>query len=184
MRKFLIVLSLLIVSCSALLADERIQTVSFRAIVPDDYGVSFPHEALRLDRLTFQLPNGVLISEDMDLDAFVLNVGTNSLALDMLYYGNLEDDYTVVIDADSEGWLIGPDEENTVPVSLSFDPYVGEYGIRSELNTDGSITITVPATGARHANKVGTLILTWEYPLNLIPGDYNMELNLSLRNGI
>ena len=40
----------------------------------------------------------------------------------------------------------------------------------------------IPASGARLAEKAGSLILTWEYPLELIPGGYTMELNLNLRS--
>ena len=182
MKKLLILISLLVFSFPALFAEDSTHTVSFRAVVPDDYGVSFPREAIRLDRLVFQLPAGNLISYETSFDEVVIGVGENTLALDILYYGNLEEDYSVVISADSEGWMIGQDGENSVPVTLSFDEYLGPDGIKSEVNIDGSVTITVPAIGARLADKVGTLILTWENPLNLIPGEYAMELDLSLRS--
>ena len=183
MKKLVLIIYVLISFCSSFIfAEDSVHTVSFRAVVPDDYGVAFPGDAVRLDRLMFQLPNGDLISYETGLDEFVLEVGEDTISLDIIYYGNLEEDYQVVIDADSVGWLIGQDGDNRVPVSISFDDYMGIDGIESEINIDGSITITVPAVGARHAHKVGSLILTWEYPLSLIPGNYTMELDLSIRS--
>ena len=182
MKKLVFSFILLIAISCILFAEDTIQTVSFKAVVPEDYGVVFPQDALRVDKLVFQLPNGDLVSYKSDLDVFFISVGERSIVLDILFYGNLENDYEVTIDAGSHGMMIGPEEENRVPVSLSFEEYAGSDGIESTLNIDGSVSITVPAMGARHAEKVGSLVLSWEYPLELMPGEYTMELDLSLRN--
>lgn len=184
MKKIFIVVIIIFFISYCVFANETIQTVSFRAVVPSDYGVTFPQDALRLDRLFFQLPNGDLVSYKTNLDEFIVAVGENSMTLDILYYGNIAEDYTVIIDAASYGMMIGSDGENRVPVSLSFEEYWGSDGIESSVNIDGSVSIIVPATGTRLAEKVGSLILEWEYPLELVPGNYTMELDLTLRNEV
>lgn len=183
MKKLILIILIILVSFSSLIyaEEENGETVSFKAIVPSDYGVSFPEDAVRLDRLFFQLPNGDLVGES-NIDEFVIEVGESSLPLDIVYYGNLENDYRVIIDGSSEGWFVGDNGDIVVPVSIEFEDYLGDKGISAVKNEDGSILLNIPASGARLAEKAGSLILTWEYPLELIPGGYTMELNLHLRS--
>ena len=181
MRRILSFIFMMLAIIFSISAVDDFSHVVFRAVVPEDYGVVFPKEAIKLDKLVFELPNGDLVAE-VGIDSFVLEVGALSLPINILYYGNSEKDYTVTISADSDGWIEGDKGDVYVPVDLSFENYYGASGITAEENIDGSLTLNVPATGARHGDKVGTLILSWEYPINLIPGEYEMNLNLSLRS--
>lgn len=180
MKKFYLLLLILFISIFTLSAEERYETVSFRANVPEDYGVAFPDEALRLDKIVFELPNGSLVTtqglEDLDLE-----VGEDSITLTLLFYGNTEEDYNIVLDVNSNGWIIS-NEGGAIPVAISFSDFYGVDGIIAEENIDGSISLSVPAVGARQGDKVGELLLSWEAPLDMLPGSYLLELDISIRS--
>ena len=182
MKRISLIILLIVASLFQLSAEERYETISFRARVPEDYGVSFPDNAARLDKFVFELESGRLVTAE-GLEEIELEVGGTSIPIDVLFYGNTEEDYSVEINVDSTGWIIS-NEGQAIPVTLSFSDYLGEDGIEAKVNVDGSVTLLIPSVGVRNGDKVTELLISWESPLSLRPGYYILELGLTLRSDI
>lgn len=178
--KSIICTALLLLFC-AWSAFAITETIHFSAVIPEDHGIIFPDNVLRLDHLFFSMDN-VLIDEEETTD-----VGmdlSNSFIVDIIYYGNLSSDYEVTLSANaSSGWLSGDNPLEYIPINISFREFLGENGIKSTVvDSDDSLDISVPASGPIRGQKVGEMIVSWESGLVLQPGMYDMELNLSLRS--
>lgn len=181
MKKLILILFCTVLSFSVVYAVENTQAVSFRAVVPEDYGVVFPEEAFRVDKLVFETNNGDLMP-GIGLENIVLEEGQTMIPIDILFYGNTENPYRVEIAASTDGWLLSKDGTESIPVSLAFSDYLGSDGIVSSVNDDGTLTLTVPAVGARHGDKAGELAIYWESLPNIRPGEYDMNIDFALRS--
>ena len=158
----------------------------FRAEIPEDYGVIFPQDALLLDSLCFEIvgtdSDGDLIRSDGNVNAQIEH-GMDIFSLDLLYYGNKAEDYSVILESSNfSEWNDG--NSNPVPVEISFEGFVGEKGIVSTVQSADSseLYIFVPATGPRRGEKVGTINVKWEGPMDLEPGNYVLVVDLQLRS--
>lgn len=156
------------------------ETIQFSASVPEDHGVVFPEDALRMDHILFSI-DGVLVEKDGNAD--VIFDGIHSyVAVDIIFYGNLSTDYEVTLAADSDsGWISKEDPDDYIPINVYFNEFYGEDGIHSEVNDSyDAVDISVPVSGPRRGQKVAEMIISWESGLELQPGYYDMDLNLSL----
>ena len=181
MRKFISVIVCVVFSFSVVYAVENTQAVSFRAVVPEDYGVVVPKDAFKVDKLVFETSNGDLMP-GIGLENIILEEGQTMIPIDILFYGNTENPYRVEIAASTDGWLLSKDGTESIPVSLAFSDYLGSDGIVSSVNDDGTLTLTVPAIGARHGDKAGELAIYWESLPNIMPGEYDMNIDFALRS--
>ena len=180
-KRLFLILTLFMIFSGLMYAEDDFRTVTFSTTIPDDYGVVFPSDALRLDRFFFEMPDGDLVAIE-GISSPIIASDTSSLLLDILYYGNLPKDYNVVLEANTTGWVYSVDGTTTIPVSISIPDYIGEKGISAEEDQNGNSLISVPAVGARRGDKVGTLVIRWEYPQELLPGYYSMDIDLNLRS--
>ena len=156
------------------------ETLQFNATIPEDHGIVYPSNALRMDHLLFRI-NDVLVEKD-GIAEVTFDWIHNFITVDIVYYGNLSTDYDVILVADSNsGWISKDDPADYIPISVYFNEYQGENGIKSSIgDSPESIDIYVPASGPRRGQKVAEMIVYWEPGLALQPGYYDMDLNLSL----
>ena len=180
MRRVLSIISFLLIPVLSLSALHT-ETVYFRAEIPEDHGVVFPENAMRLDKLVFELENGDLVTGEA-ISGMVLSSEDPVLEIDLLYYGNSAEPYSVSLSTQSAGWVSDDNTTFSIPVAVSFKEFFGNDGIYSNSTEDGRVDIHVPAAGARRGEKVAAMFISWETPLDTVPGDYSMELNLGLES--
>lgn len=183
MRKSIFLLFILI--CSLAFADDT-KSLRFSAIVPEDFGIVYPEDALRLENLVFELvlerDEGNLISKN-GIPEVEINGLENQFQVNLLYYGNSANEYNVTIAVDSNsGWVSRNNQGLMIPINVDFPEWVGNYGISAVSREYGSLDITVPPSGPKHAEKVGEMIISWESLSDWRPGDYDFVLTLSLRS--
>ena len=178
MKRLLIFLIAGLVSMGVLSANTEV--IHFATVIPEDFGVVYPDNALRMDHLLFRIGD-VLVDEEGIAEA-VFDWIHNFIVVDVIYYGNLSEDYEVTLTSDSNsGWISKNDSSDYIPINVYFNEFRGEDGIRSITgDSPESVDITVPAYGPRRGQKVAEMVIAWEPGLSLEPGYYDMDLNLSL----
>ena len=88
MKRIVLVLMCVVFSFSVVYAVENTQAVSFRAVVPEDYGVVVPKDAFKVDKLVFETSNGDLMP-GIGLENIILEEGQTMIPIDILFYGLL-----------------------------------------------------------------------------------------------
>ena len=157
----------------------------FTAEVPEDWGILYPEDALRLDSLFFEIrgteEDGSLVGKDGSIKTVFLG-GHDSVTLDILYYGKKSETYRFEITAlESDDWQSGGEP---IDVDVSFLPYVGNDGIISTTPySDGSsLIVEIPATGPRRGEKCGSVVVAWTSDMDIAPGAYDMSVDLVMRS--
>lgn len=186
MRKTICILMILLMA-SFLPADERTDaSIYFTAEIPEDWGINYPEDALRLDDIFFEIKgtdkDGSLVGKDGDVEVVFFG-GHDSIELDLLYYGNKSETYTFEITSPESGnWR--DSEVSALDVDVSFAPYAGNNGIesRNPLSDASSLIVEVPPTGPRRGEKCGTLIVSWKSDMDLAPGSYDLRVDLVMRS--
>lgn len=164
----------------AAITGSMTESIQFNATIPEDHGIIFPDDALRMDHLFFRIGD-VLVDKEGNVDV-VFDWIHNYLVVDVIYYGNLSTDYEVTLAADSNsGWISKEDPFDYVPIDVYFNEYHGDDGIESSVeDSHTSVDVSVPVAGPRRGQKVAEMIIAWDSGLELKPGYYDMDLNLSL----
>lgn len=183
MKRFLIIVLMLLPL--SLAAEERSSaSLYFSTVVPEDWGVPYPENALRLDDLVFEVvgteADGDLIERNGLYD-LPFEEGENSLTLDLLYYGNKAEIYRFELVApENIGWL---GDSSSFDVDIEFVEWVGNDGIvsRCPYEDRSSLVVEIPPTGSRYGDKVGSIIISWS-ERDIKPGEYELRVDLSIRS--
>lgn len=185
MKKILSVLILFLVFLS-LSAVGNDQTLILETVVPENYGINVPDHALHLDQFVFEFEGDRGISELLTESRFSIGnfESTRMQTFTLLFYGNLSTDYTVQISVDTEDGFVrqSGNNEASIPVSVFFEE-ADEKPEDITVVCDEEYAkayVTIPPTGPRRGVEVVTLTLLWEEVRDLLPGEYEMAVDIEL----
>ena len=183
MRKLISLMFLIVLVAGLCAADISTQELILETIVPENYGIHIPDDALKLDQFLFEFDAGDGISElltdsrfsvgsfeDLDMQSFTL-----------IYYGNQSGSYSVPVRVDSTGFENGQ-ASSTIPVNISFsEPEEKPEDITIVDDEEyGSCSIFIPPSGPRRGVEVVNLNIGWDSQRDILPGRYEMTLNIEL----
>ena len=182
---FLLLLSISIAALNS--ADMTKQELILETVVPENYGIHVPDEALSLDQFLFEFSTDNGTSELLTDSRF--SIGSfedmNMQSFTLIYYGNLSSEYNVVIRADSLNGFINQDSDGySIPVSVSYsEPEDKPEDIRITDDEEyGVCSVIIPPAGPRRGVDVVNLEISWDEQRDLRPGTYEMALNIELLN--
>ena len=166
--------------------DTRALTVS--TVVPVDYGVVFPADGLRLDRLYLALEaaggdRNYLTTDDTTIHTGLITDHPDGMVFHFLFYGNLATTYQVMITADAGSGLVlqSGDETFNIPVDVLFqEPEEEHENVLLEILDDATAVLQVDTSGAVSALDVLELKVKWDDSPEFIAGDYIADLSLEL----
>lgn len=182
-KKIMIILILLLLATS--LFAQLSETFIFTAQVPDDYGIYIPKDAVKIDRIVFELSdkgkNEIVTNRNITTD--FIEVGGNSISLKLLYYGNLSEEYKVKLITDvGNGWILS-DNQGQVFIPMKVDFNISEdpnSDIEMDKISENGIILTVPPSGPKRGEEIASIDLLWDGSLDLRSGRYTALLNLAL----
>ena len=186
MLKRIIVIVLLLISVFPLaFSDYESESLILETVVPENYGIHTPDDAVELGQFLFQFETEPGTSELLTDSRIVIdNIEQKYFEeLTLLYYGNLSEEYNVEISIDTGSGFISSNHDNgVIPVSVSFseadDKGEGITIIKDEEYSKANII--VPPTGPRRGEETLTITLSWQDVRDVIPGRYEMELYIGL----
>ena len=186
MRKLISLMFLIVFVAGLCAADISTQELILEAMVPENYGIHVPDDALKLDQFLFEFSTEVGTSELLTDSHF--SVGSfedvNMQTFTLIYYGNLSNEYNVEIRAGSSKGFVNQDLDNVVsiPVQIKYsEPEDKPADI--EITDDeeyGVCSIVIPPAGPRRGVDVVNLDILWDSQRDLYPGSYEMTLNIEL----
>ena len=184
-RKTITILTILLIPLFLFATERTDASLYFTAEVPEDWGVSYPDEALRLDDIFFEIKgteaDGSLVGREGNIRTVFLG-GHDSVTLDLLYYGNKSDTYKFEVSVLESGDWQSDDEQ--IDVNVSFLPYVGNDGIisTSPYSDRSSLVVEIPPTGPRRGEKCGSIVVEWTSDMDIAPGAYDLRVDLVMRS--
>lgn len=186
MKKVFYIFVLFILTVSLHSIDINSQELILETVVPENYGIHVPDEAISLDQFLFEFSTEVGTSELLTDSHF--SVGSfedvNMQTFTLIYYGNLSNEYNVEIRAGSSKGFVNQDLDNVVsiPVQIKYsEPEDKPADI--EITDDeeyGVCSIVIPPAGPRRGVDVVNLDISWDSQRDLYPGSYEMTLNIEL----
>lgn len=182
-RKILFLILIFIVSLIS--AEDMEKPLVIRTRIPEDYAVSYPSGAMRMDHLVFelQLETGTetLVENNGMFSLSFLESGVSALELSLLYYGNQSEEYSALIHVDAgDGW-VGKMGNKYIPMSVIFkDPEYPVDGINVKEVGEGIIEMTVLPQGPRNGVEFASLLFEWSVDDNAWAGEYEAIVNISL----
>lgn len=188
MRKTCITVAILLLILVNAFALEDSRSLSVSTVVPVDYGVVFPADGLRLDRLYLALEVGegdrnYLTTDDTTINTGLITDHPDGMVFQFLFYGNLATTYQVMVSADAGSGLVlqNGDETFTIPVDVAFQaPEEENPDVVLEILDDTTAMLQVDTLGAVSAMDVLELRVRWEDSPEFIAGDYIADLSLEL----
>ena len=150
------------------------------AMIPEDFGIDFPPDALHIDRLYFSYTreeDSLMYKNTIDLG--VMELGRNEFRISLLYYGNQIIDKSFELSVDAGLGLVN-EEGNILPVICRIEDASISDDISVVNTLDGEAQINIPATGARRGENVADIVLEWPDNPDLKPGLYEAYINLSM----
>ena len=188
MRKTCITVAILLLILVNAFALEDSRSLSVSTVVPVDYGVVFPADGLRLDRLYLALETAggdrnYLTTDDTTIHTGLISDHPDGMVFQFLFYGNLATTYQVMITADAGSGLVlqSGDETFNIPVDVSFqEPEEEHENVLLEILDDATVMLQVDTQGAVSALDVLELNVKWENSPDFIAGDYIADLSLEL----
>lgn len=188
MRRLIISTFLTLVVLVGVFAAEDTRTLTVSTIVPVDYGVVFPADGLRLDRLYLALEaaggdRNYLTTDDTTIHTGLITDHPDGMVFHFLFYGNLATTYQVMITADAGSGLVlqSGDDTFTIPVDVSFqEPEEENDNVVLEILDGNTAMLQVDTVGAVSALDVLELRVKWEDSPEIIAGDYMADLSLEL----
>ena len=183
-RKCLIIL-ILVFLVSLLYADDMEKPMVIRTRIPEDYAVSYPSGAMRMDHLVFelQLETGTeaLVENNGVFSLSFLESGISALELSLLYYGNQSEEYSALIKVDAgDGW-VGRMGNQTIPMNVVFrDPEYSVDGITVKEVGHGILEMNVLPQGPRNGVEFASLLFEWSVGSDAWAGEYEAVVNISL----
>ena len=188
MRKTCITVAILLLILVNAFALEDSRSLSVSTVVPVDYGVVFPADGLRLDRLYLALETAggdrnYLTTDDTTIHTGLISDHPDGMVFQFLFYGNLATTYQVMITADAGSGLVlqSGDETFNIPVDVLFqEPEEEHENVLLEILDDAMVMLQVDTQGAVSALDVLELNVKWENSPDFIAGDYIADLSLEL----
>lgn len=188
MRRLIISTILTLVVLVGVFAAEDTRALTVSTVVPVDYGVVFPADGLRLDRLYLALEaaggdRNYLTTEDTTIHTGLITDHPDGMVFQFLFYGNLATTYQVMITADAGSGLVlqSGDDTFTIPVDVSFqEPEEENDNVVLEILDGNTAMLQVDTVGAVSALDVLELRVKWEDSPEIIAGDYMADLSLEL----
>lgn len=188
MRKTCITVAILLLILVNAFALEDSRSLSVSTVVPVDYGVVFPADGLRLDRLYLALETAggdrnYLTTDDTTIHTGLITDHPDGMVFQFLFYGNLATTYQVMITADAGSGLVlqSGDETFNIPVDVSFqEPEEEHENVLLEILDDATAVLQVDTSGAVSALDVLELKVKWDDSPEFIAGDYIADLSLEL----
>ena len=188
MRKACITITIILLIISDVFAAEESKSLAVSTIVPVDYGVAFPSDGLRLDRLYLALETAggdrnYLTTDDTTIHTGLISDHPDGMVFQFLFYGNLATTYQVMITADAGSGLVlqSGDETFNIPVDVSFqEPEEEIENVLLEILDDSTAVLQVDTSGAVSALDVLELKVKWDDSPEFIAGDYIADLSLEL----
>lgn len=183
MKKIVFVVCIFLIP--VLLFAETEKPMVIRTHIPEDYGVSFPEGAMRLDHMVFQLQletgTETLFEKDGIFTLSSLSSGEGSLSLSLLYYGNQSERFSAIIKVEvGDGW-IGKMGERSIPITVVFEEKEErEEGIESKELGEGVLEMSVLPQGPRNGVEFANLNFIWSLGRNEWAGDYEAVVNISM----
>ena len=185
MKKILLIMVCLLFIPFLLSAEDMEKPMVIRTRIPEDYAVSYPSGAMRMDHLVFelQLETGTeaLIENNGAFSLSFLESGVNALGLSLLYYGNQSEEYSALIHVDAgDGW-VGKMGNKYIPMSVIFkDPEYPVDGINVKEVGEGIIEMSVLPQGPRNGVEFASLLFEWSVDDDAWAGEYEAIVNISL----
>lgn len=188
MRKSIMAVMIILLFISNAYAAEETKSLAVSTIVPVDYGVVFPADGLRLDRLYLALEaaggdRNYLTTDDTTIHTGLITDHPDGMVFHFLFYGNLATTYQVMITADAGSGLVlqSGDDTFTIPVDVSFqEPEDENDNVVLEILDGNTAMLQVDTVGAVSALDVLELRVKWEDSPEIIAGDYMADLSLEL----
>ena len=188
MRKACITITIILLIITDVFAAEESKSLAVSTIVPVDYGVAFPSDGLRLDRLYLALETAggdrnYLTTDDTTIHTGLISDHPDGMVFQFLFYGNLATTYQVMITADAGSGLVlqSGDETFNIPVDVLFqEPEEEHENVLLEILDDATVMLQVDTQGAVSALDVLELNVKWENSPDFIAGDYIADLSLEL----
>lgn len=188
MRKAIVTVMIFLLIMANVFASEDTRSLTVSTIVPVDYGVVFPEDGLRLDRLYLAMEvaggeTNYLTTDDTTINTGLITEHPDGMVFQFLFYGNLATTYQVMITADAGSGLVlqSGDVPFTIPVEVSFQEPEDEHeNVLLEILDDATVMLQVDTLGAVSALDVLELNVKWEDSPDFIAGDYIADLSLEL----
>ena len=184
MKRLFLILLLAISALSFVSANNK--DMQLNIVVPEDFGVEFPANAVRLDRFVFEI--SVTEGQKQLLDSWVFPIGVvednfGYREITLLYYGNPSKAYDVVLNFDiSEMTLNGEPLGDSIPFWMEFERSEDADDDISviEDSESNSVSVHIPSAGIRLGVPVVDIRFYWDISGSVLPGDYAAELNIEL----
>ena len=188
MRKACIMIIIILLIIADVFAAEESKSLVVSTVVPVDYGVAFPSDGLRLDRLYLALETAggdrnYLTTDDTTIHTGLISDHPDGMVFQFLFYGNLATTYQVMITADAGSGLVlqSGDETFNIPVDVLFqEPEEEHENVLLEILDDATAVLQVDTSGAVSALDVLELKVKWDDSPEFIAGDYIADLSLEL----
>ena len=185
MKKILIGLFLIMIIPFLLVAEDMEKPMVIRTRIPEDYAISFPSDAMRMDHLVFELEletgTDTLIENNGIYSLSFLESGVDSLELSLLYYGNQSEEYLAIIRVDAgDGWVARMGNQS-IPMNVIFKSQ--EYnveGITVREVGQGILEMNVLPQGPRNGVEFASLLFEWSVGRDAWAGEYEAIVNISL----
>ena len=185
MKKFLIGFLFMMIIPFLLFAEDMEKPMVIRTRIPEDYAVSYPSGAMRMDHLVFELEletgTESLIENNGIFSLSFLESGVNALELSLLYYGNQSEEYSALIRVDAgDGW-IAKMGERSIPMNVVFkEPDFQVDGIDVKEVGQGILEMSVLPQGPRNGVEFASLLFEWSVGSDAWAGEYEAIVNISL----
>lgn len=188
MRKACIMIIIILLIIADVFAAEESKSLVVSTVVPVDYGVAFPSDGLRLDRLYLALETAggdrnYLTTDDTTIHTGLISDHPDGMVFQFLFYGNLATTYQVMITADAGSGLVlqSGDETFNIPVDVLFqEPEEEHENVLLEILDDSTAVLQVDTSGAVSALDVLELKVKWDDSPEFIAGNYIADLSLEL----
>lgn len=185
MRRLLLAILILAISFSVFASDNT-QSLVLETFVPENYGINVPDEALKLDQFVFEFESESGIGEILTDSRFSIGNFENSYMQEftLLYYGNLSQDYSVRISADTgEGFILqSAESEDSIPVLVKFEePDDKPEDIVVVCDEEyARASVFIPSGKQRRGVEALDMVVLWTDAMDLLPGKYDLTVDIEL----
>lgn len=178
MKKILLLLSMLFILLPIYSISDSNDTsvLKVNAVVPEDYGISFPRDSYHMDRIYLEVDSSLVSSSGL-----TATFEDGSLDMTLLYYGNQSDDYSFTFSFPDEIWWLS-NSTALVPIDVKIEDAILDDDITVVSTGNRSVFVTIPATGPRRGEQVVKVTFSWTLSPDLSPAI--LELPLDMHMGV
>ena len=181
MKRVFVLLILIVSALNLYSTDINSQELILETVVPENYGIHVPDEALSLDQFLFEFSTEVGTNELLTDSHFSIGNfdDVSMLSFTLIYYGNLSRDYNVIVKANSQNGFVNTngDSDVSIPVTISYsepeekpdDIKITDEDINNMLNkySLNAKTLAIKLSGGEQ-KKLAIMIATMQNPDLLI----------------